>query len=354
MFTLLNKSKKIIKKIKKQVKNIEEVQNSLKNLSLNELKDYSQKLKNRYSKEKKIDNILVEAAAIIREATERKYSIKLFDVQIIAGIALDEKIIAEMKTGEGKTFAAMLTSFIGFIKGEQLYIATANEYLAKRDSEITAAVLEELGVSTSFLYPSQPQNERMVAYNADIVYGTTVFFAFDYLKDNLALSTENVLQKTRFNILIDEADLSLIDQASTPLSITGDKGKEDIFIYTLFKDNITYFENKDDLKLFEKDSETQDITLLDEGYTYLENFLIENKFINKKEEMYISKNLKYLHILNNTLKAKYIYKLDNDYVLQDGEAMIIDNKTGRVSKGRRWGNGLHQAIEAKENLEIQQ
>jgi preprotein translocase subunit SecA len=354
MLTLFSKNKKTLKKISKKVKKISKIQELLKEKNFEDLRELGLKLKEEYKEHKNIDLIVSEAAAIIKEITLREYGLNLYDTQIIAGIALDDKIVAEMKTGEGKTFSAMLTSFISFIKGEQLYIATANEYLTKRDAETTSRVLDRLGVKTSHLQPQQSHQDKLDAYSADIIYGTIVMFAFDYLKDNLALNIDHLLQTRRHNILIDEADLALIDQARTPLSITGDKGKEDIELYMLFRQKVDIFENTEEESIYELDLETKNITLLDVGYTVLENFLIENKFINKKEEMYISKNLKYLHILNNTLKAKNVFKLDNDYVINNDEAMIIDPKTGRISEGRRWGNGLHQAIEAKEGLTIQQ
>jgi len=354
MLTLFNKSKKTLNVVNKKIKKIDSIQSALKVLSNIELTDLATKLKNRYKTDKNIDDIIVEAAALIKEVTFREYGLDLYNTQIVAGIILDDQVVAEMKTGEGKTFAAMLTSFIHYLKGEKLYLATANEYLAKRDAETTGVVLSTLGVKVSYLEANQSKLKRLEVYNSDVIYGTIMMFAFDYLKDNLALNKKDIQQVDRHSILIDEVDLALIDQARTPLSITGTKGKEDIALYILFRENINLFENTEENKNYEVDLDINNLILLDNGYSVLEKFLIDNNLIEKKEEMYMSRNLKYLHILNNTLKSTHLYKLDNDYVIIEGEAVIIDVKTGRVSEGRRWGNGLHQAVEAKEGLVIQQ
>lgn len=354
MLRLFSGNKRAISSIEKNIKKINKIQGDIKKIPTEEFIQLSLNLKKEVMNKKEKEELLIyKAVAMVKELTYRVYGLELFDTQIIAGLSLNNNVIAEMKTGEGKTFAAMITSYISFLKNEKLYIATANEYLAKRDSEMTSKVLDLLSVKTSCLDPKE-QN-RITEYKADIIYATTVFFAFDYLRDNLALDKNHIMQVDRHSILIDEADLTLIDQARTPLNITGHKGKKDIELYVLFKDNIENFLNKEEEKnIFEIDPETKNITLMEEGYNILEKFLIDFNFITKKEHMYISENLKYLHILNNTLKARLVYKKDNDYLIQNGEAVIIDTKTGRVSEGRRWGNGLHQAIEAKEGLKIQQ
>jgi preprotein translocase subunit SecA len=353
MFNFLNKSKRKIKKVKKQLKGLREVEKSLEEKSFKELKSLSSLLKNRYKKDGKLEDIILEASAIIKVATNKKYNISLYDVQLVTGILLNENNITEMKTGEGKTFAAMLTAFIYYLKGQKLYIATANDYLAKRDSELVSEVLNELGLNISFVDRKLSYFEKIENYKADIVYGTTIVFAFDYLNDNLALTKKAVSQNERYGILMDEADLSLIDQARTPLTLTGSQNEDDIYLYELFNNEIARFTNNENNNIFELDLDSKSVTLLEKGYTELENFLIEKEFISKKEEMYISRNLKYLHVLNNCLKAIHIYKIDNDYIIKNDEVVIIDEKTGRISEGKRWGNGLHQAIEAKEGIKIQ-
>ena len=332
MFNFLNKSNRKIKNIKKQLNGIEKLEENFKNIEEEEIKNTSFKLKNRYKKDRNQKDIIKEASALLKEVTKREFNISLYNVQLITGIALTEKVITEMKTGEGKTFSAMLTAYISFLKGEKIYIATANDYLAKRDAEMVSKVLTKLGVTVSNIESGINHFEKIERYKADVIYGTTILFAFDFLNDNLVLSPKFVTQKDSHSILIDEADLSLIDQARTPLTITGKKDQDDVILYDLFNKNISEFKDKnEEEKLFEIDMESKSITLLESGYNKLEEFLISNNFISKKEEMYISKNLKYLHILSNCLKAHLIYKKDNQYVVTDGEAVIIDEKTGRIS-----------------------
>lgn len=337
------------RKISNKIKNIEKIEKEIKNLSNEELKVKIEELKNNYKNNKKINYALT--TALIKKLVKNVFKIELFKEQLVAGIILNENYLIEMKTGEGKTFSAIYTALLSYIKSEKMYISTANTYLAQRDAEIAKKIFEQVDITVSSVYEKQSIEDKIKAYDSDIVYSTIQMFAFDYLRDNLVYSEENIAQRIRDSILIDEADLSLIDQARSALSLTGDDSFNDIEMYESFINEIDFLEIEENDYEYEKD--TKAIIILDSGYTKIEDFLINKKLIKTKNEMYLSKNLRYLHIITNCLKAKHAYINEVDYVIVDDEVVIVDHKTGRLSEGQRLGGGMHQALEAKEGVEIQ-
>jgi preprotein translocase subunit SecA len=336
------------KRTTKKIKNLYKFEKDFEDISIEELKSKIKKLRIDYKKTKKINYL--ESSLIIKKLIEIEYKISLFNEQLIAGILLSENYLLEMKTGEGKTFAAIYTALISFIKEEKFYISTANDYLAKRDAEIAFNILDKVNIKVSYLSKTHSTEEQIKAYKADLVYSTLQMFAFDYLKDNLVFNKKQRTQRIRDTILIDEADLALIDQSRSALSLTGNDGLNDIEIYKLFTQEVDFLSLEDDNYEYEKDTKT--IVVLDSGYTKIEDYLINKNIIKTKQEMYLSKNLRYLHIIINCLKAKHSYINEIDYVIIDEEIVLVDEKTGRLSEGQRLGNGLHQALEAKEDLEI--
>ena len=337
------------KKISNKIKKLEKIEKEINSLSNEELKLKINELRKNYKNSKKID--YKTTTAIIKKLVKNAYSIELFKEQLVAGIILNENYLIEMKTGEGKTFSAIYTALLSYIKSEKIYISTANTYLAQRDAEIAKKVLNQLDITVSSVYEKQTIEEKIKSYNSDVVYSTIQMFAFDYLRDNLVYNKDQIAQKIRNTILIDEADLSLIDQARSALSLTGDDSFNDIEVYESFIKEIDFLKIEENDYEYEKD--TKSIIILDSGYTKIENFLINKELIKTKNEMYLSKNLRYLHIITNCLKAKHAYINEVDYVIVDDEIVLVDQKTGRLSEGQRLGGGMHQALEAKEGVEIQ-
>lgn len=337
------------RKFSNKIKKIEKFEKEINNLSNKELKLKIEEIKDNYKKNKKIDYALT--TALIKKLVKNVYGIELFKEQLVAGIILNENYLIEMKTGEGKTFSAIYTSLLSYIKSEKIYISTANSYLAKRDAEIATKILQQVDIKVSSVYEKQKIEEKIEAYNSDVVYSTIQMFAFDYLRDNLVYNKESITQRKRDTILVDEADLSLIDQARSALSLTGSDSFNDIEMYEKFINEIDFLKIEENDYEYEKD--TKAIIILDSGYTKIENLLIREGLIKTKNEMYLSKNLRYLHIITNCLKSKHAYINEIDYVIVDDEIVIVDQKTGRLSEGQRLGGGMHQALEAKENIEIQ-
>ncbi len=291
-------------------------------------------------------NILPEAFAAVREATKRSLGLRLFDVQIIGGIALHDGMIAEMKTGEGKTLVATLAAYLNALGGNGVHVVTVNDYLAKRDAEWTAKVYNQLGVSVSYLLNGMPDELRFEAYKADITYGTNSEFGFDYLRDNLKTQNERTVQRGLHYAIIDELDSILIDDARTPLIISGAvEGNNDLckkadMVAKLLPENCYEIAEKE-----------QNIAITDDGHHTIEQKLQDLGLIEHAEAFY-TENINMFHKIRQALIAHKIYKKDKHYIVRDGTVYIIDDNTGRVMEGRRFSQGLHQAIEAKEKVEI--
>ena len=304
-------------------------------------------LKEKIKKGQDLDEILPEAFALVREASKRTRNERHYDVQIIGGIVLHESKIAEMRTGEGKTLTIALAAFLNALKENGVHIVTVNDYLAKRDSIEMGQIYKFLGLSSGFINNDQDDVERKKNYNCDITYATNSELGFDYLRDNMKYTKEEMVQRKHFYAIVDEIDSCLIDEARTPLVISGaaeDKSNQYIAIDRLVK--------KLNPKDYEIDEKDKNILLTNEGINNIEKIFSETGIL-KNNNFYDPENLHLVHYVNQALKANHLFVKGKDYIVQQGYLKIIDELTGRILEGRRFGDGLHQALEAKEKLEIQ-
>src|SRR3972149_7578108 len=297
--------------------------------------------KERYNKDNNIDNLLVEAFAVVREVAKRTINMRHFDVQIVGGIVLFEGKIADMKTGEGKTLVATLPVYLNSLTGRSTHLVTVNEYLAKRDSEWMGVIYKFLGLKVGLIRHETPNTEKKQQYRSDVIYGTNSEFGFDYLRDNMVMDKENMVQNGHHYAIVDEVDSILIDEARTPLIISGIAyGTTEI--YGKFAQIVPQMEIDED---FEIDEKLRTAAITEAGVEKVERIMgIEN--------LYDPSNYLYIHALNQSLKAYHLFKKDVDYMLKDGQIIIVDEFTGRLMPGRRYSEGLHQAIEAKERVKI--
>ena len=293
------------------------------------------------------EELIPEVFANVREAAKRSLGQRHYDVQIIGGIVLHKGMIAEMKTGEGKTLVSTLAAYLNSVSGQSVHIVTVNDYLAKRDCEWMGAVFNKLGLKTSYITNGMDDNERKVAYSSDITYGTNNEFGFDYLRDNMKFSKDQVVQSKFDFAIIDEVDSILIDESRTPLIISG-AAEESSSLYKVVDKIVSNLGNND----YEKDEKSRTVVLNDPAVEKLEEIFTQNKLL-QSGSLYDINNVTLLHHTNQSLKARFIFEKDKDYLVQDGKVLIVDEFTGRAMEGRRFSDGLHQAIEAKENLDVQ-
>ncbi|HZB22278.1 MAG TPA: accessory Sec system translocase SecA2, partial [Gaiellaceae bacterium] len=305
-----------------------------------------------------LEDVLFEAFAAVREAFRRTIGVRLFDVQLMGGIALHEGDIAEMKTGEGKTFVAVQALYLNALEGRGVHLVTVNDYLAKRDAEWTAPVYEKLGMRTDFIQSMMPFAQRKVAYDADVTYGTNSEFGFDYLRDNMAVSLEGVVQRSHSYAIVDEVDSILVDEARTPLIISGEPQTAAQTYYDFAR--VVKTLTSREAKILAK-GEDQFEDGVDFVYDEKHKTVSPSEWAIEKieraigvENLYDPRNSQLVNHLIQALKAQSLYKKDIDYVVQEAEVKIVDEFTGRIMEGRRWSEGLHQAIEAKEGLRIQE
>ena len=331
-----------IKRIQAVVEEINGWENKIKPLTDGELKGKTQEFKGRILEGASLDDILPEAFAVVREASWRTLEMRHFDAQMIGGIVLHEGKIAEMKTGEGKTLMATLPVYLNALEGKGVHVVTVNDYLATRDSEWMGTVYKFLGLSVGMIYHDIPEEERKAAYSCDVLYGTNNEFGFDYLRDNMKFSKEQMVQRDLNFGIIDEVDNILIDEARTPLIISGPAEESTDKYYKVNK--LVPSLKKE--KHYTIDEKARTASLTEEGIAKMEKDLnIEN--------LYDPANIETLHCLNQAVKAHGIFKNEVDYVVRDGEVIIIDEFTGRMMNGRRYSDGLHQALEAKEGVNIE-
>ncbi len=331
-----------LKKLEKIADQIEEKEPEIKKLSDSDLQAKTGEFKKRYQNGESLDDMLVEAYAVVREAAERVLGLRPYYVQLLGAIALHNGDIAEMKTGEGKTLASTMPAYLNAITGKGVHIITVNDYLADRDSKEMGQLYEWLGLTVGLNTNDLSKEEKREAYACDITYGTNNEYGFDYLRDNMVLYKEKMVQRPLHYAIVDEVDSILIDEARTPLIISGSQKRSqsnymqaDSFVRTLNgEEDYTY------------DEKTRNVQLTESGITKAENYFnIEN--------LYDLNNVTLTHHINQALKAHVVMQRDTDYVVQEGEVVIVDQFTGRLMKGRRYSDGLHQAIEAKEGLQIQ-
>ena len=305
--------------------------------------EFKEKIKNGIN----IDDLIPESFANVREAAKRSLGQRHYDVQIMGGVVLHQGMIAEMKTGEGKTLVSTLAAYLNSLSGNPVHIVTVNDYLAKRDSEWMGEVFKKLGLTTNYIVGGMDDNQRQQAYSSDITYGTNNEFGFDYLRDNMKFSKDQIVQSKFEFAIIDEVDSILIDEARTPLIISG-AAEESSKLYKIV-DSIISKLNKND---YEKDEKSKNVVLTDKAVESLEKTFSQNKLL-VDGGLYDINNVTLLHHTNQSLKARFMFEKDKDYLVQGGKVLIVDEFTGRAMEGRRFSDGLHQAIEAKENLEVQ-
>ncbi len=334
------KDEREVKRIFKYVEKINSLEENFIKLSDEELKSKTKEFKDRLTNGETLDDILVEAFATVREASKRTLGMRHFDVQLIGGMVLHEGKIAEMKTGEGKTLVATCPVYLNALMGK-VHVVTVNDYLAKRDKEWMSKIYTFLGLSVNVILGGMSSEQRKDAYNSDIVYGTNNEFGFDYLRDNMVSRIEDRVQKSLDYAIVDEVDSILVDEARTPLIISG-AASESLKYYKQFSE-VAKLLIKD--KDYEVDLKAHAVIMNEDGIKRVESLLsIDN--------LYSPENVDLTHYLNQSLKAKELFKKDKDYIVKNGEVIIVDEFTGRLMDGRRYSEGLHQAIEAKEGVRV--
>lgn len=331
-----------IKKIMPLVHAINELEHGISSLSDEQLVAKTPEFKERLDKGESLDSLLPEAFAVVREASKRVLGMRHYDVQLIGGVVLHQGKIAEMKTGEGKTLVATLAVYLNALTGKGVHVVTVNDYLAKRDSEWMGQIYRFLGLTVDVIVHGMDDMQRKAAYNADVTYGTNNEFGFDYLRDNMKFSLEDMVQRDFYYAIVDEVDSILIDEARTPLIISGQSEQATDLYYKV--DRIIPPLKKD--VHYTVDEKARNVVLTEEGVQFCERLL-------RVSNLYDPANAELLHHVQQALKAHVLFQKDVDYIVKDGQVIIVDEFTGRVMPGRRYSDGLHQALEAKEGVKIE-
>lgn len=358
-----SKNDRELKRMGKIVKAINALEADLETLTDEQLKQKTVEYRQRLSEGETLDKILPEAFATVREASKRVMGMRHFDVQMIGGMTLHDGKVAEMRTGEGKTLVATLAVYLNALPGEGVHVVTVNDYLASRDSEWMRPLYEALGLSVGVVVSGQDPHTKRAAYAADITYGTNNEFGFDYLRDNMAFSTEEKAQRGFNFAVVDEVDSILIDEARTPLIISGpaeDSSQLYISINKLIP-KLSRFDGEIDPQdenqvideHFAVDEKNRTVELTEAGHTAVEELLTSEGLLEEGDSLYAPQNLNLLHHVLAGLRAHNLYQKDVDYIVQNNEVVIVDEHTGRMMPGRRWSEGLHQAVEAKEGVSVQ-
>jgi preprotein translocase subunit SecA len=336
-----------VRSLGKYVDSVNALEPQFEALSDDELRNQTEVFKQRLANGEKLDALLPEAFATVREAAKRTLGQRHYDVQLIGGITLHRGEIAEMKTGEGKTLVATLAVYLNALTGKGVHVVTVNDYLASRDADWMGQIYNFLGMSVGVIIPNLTDEQRRAAYAADITYGTNNEFGFDYLRDNMKYTREQMVQRPFHFAIVDEVDSILIDEARTPLIISGPtEDKSELYVSV---DQIVKTFTEDD---YEKDEKQRSVVLTEDGTEKAERMLEEQGLIEGRN-LYDIVNTQVVHHLNQALKANVMFKKDTDYIVKDGKVVIIDEFTGRMMEGRRWSDGLHQAVEAKEGVHIE-
>ncbi len=350
-----SRNDRLIKKKRSLVKKINVLSSEYEKLSDDALKAKTQEFRDRLAQGEKLDNLLPEAFATVREASTRVFGMRHFDVQLIGGMILHDGKIAEMKTGEGKTLMATLSAYLNALPGRGVHVVTVNDYLAKRDSEWMGRLYGFLGLTTGVIISQMESDERRQAYASDITYGTNNEFGFDYLRDNMAFSLEQKVQRDLCFAVVDEVDSILIDEARTPLIISGPT-EESTEIYTKVNKIIPFLtkqEKEDEPGDYSVDEKIRQLYLTEAGHERVERLMVEHGLMTEGSSLYDATNIRLMHYLTASLRGHVLFKKDVDYIVANNEVVIVDEFTGRIMPGRRWSEGLHQAIEAKEHVAIQ-
>jgi len=353
-----------VKSLHKIVDQINALEPTMQAMSDEELQAQTQKFRDQLAEGTKLDDLLPEAFATVREASVRVFGMRHFDVQLIGGIVLHRGEIAEMRTGEGKTLVATLATYLNALEGKGVHVITVNDYLAKRDAEWMGQVYRWLGLTVGVIVPNLGEFERREAYGSDITYGTNNEFGFDYLRDNMKHERAQMVQRPFNHAIIDEVDSILIDEARTPLIISGPtEDKTDLYVTIdqVVKDFVAEQRSRekaaggtlpDGEAFFETDEKSRTVSLTEEGAEEIEQRLAASGLL-ETDNLYDVENTQVVHHLNEGLRANLMFRLDDNYIVKDDKVVIIDEFTGRMMEGRRWSNGLHQAVEAKEGVKIE-
>ncbi|PHM65184.1 preprotein translocase subunit SecA [Xenorhabdus stockiae] len=355
-----SRNDRTLRRLRKSVDVINRMEPDFEKLSDEELKAKTEQFRARLKEGESLEKILPEAFATVREASKRVFGMRHFDVQLLGGMVLNERCIAEMRTGEGKTLTATLPAYLNALSGRGVHVVTVNDYLAQRDAENNRPLFEFLGLSVGINLPNMPAPAKRAAYAADITYGTNNEYGFDYLRDNMAFSPEERVQRKLHYALVDEVDSILIDEARTPLIISGpaeDSSELYIKVDKLIPQLIRQEQEDSDTFQgeghFSVDEKTRQVNLTERGLVLIEELLVNAKVMDEGESLYSPSNIMLMHHVTAALRAHVLFTRDVDYIVKDGEVIIVDEHTGRTMQGRRWSDGLHQAVEAKEHVEIQ-
>ena len=358
-----SRNDRLLRQMRKTVAQINAFEEPMKELSDDGLRARTDEFKERYQKGESLEDLLPEVFATVREASRRVLNMRHFDVQLIGGMVLHQSKISEMRTGEGKTLVATLPVYLNALTGKGVHVITVNDYLAKRDAEWMGRLYTFLGMTTGVVIGEMSPDEKREAYASDISYGTNNEFGFDYLRDNMAFSIEEKVQRDLHFAVVDEVDSILIDEARTPLIISGPTednpdiyGKIDKLIPNLKRqEGDEPAKGEDDTRPgdFSVDEKSKQIYLSEEGHQNVEDLLVKAGLLNEGESLYDAANIVLMHHVNSALRAHALFQKDVDYIVKDGTIVIVDEFTGRTLPGRRWSDGLHQAVEAKEGVSIQ-
>ena len=351
-----SRNERLLSDYSKIVTQINALESEMQNLSDGDLRLKTEQFKSEYLDDPSLDELLPKTFAVVREASVRTIGLRHFDVQLVGGLALHFGKIAEMKTGEGKTLVSTLPAYLNALTGNGVHIVTVNEYLAERDAEWMGPIYDFLGLTVGCIDSSQKQSEKRQAYQCDITYGTNNEFGFDYLRDNLAFDQEGQMQKQLSFAIVDEVDSILIDEARTPLIISGqaDQGTE---LYVKMNQIVPRLKpaiDETEAGDYTVDEKTKQVFLTEEGHNNVEQVLTEFRVLGEGESLYDPANIRLMHHITAALRAHALYKKDVDYIVQNNDVVIVDEFTGRTMSGRRWSDGLHQAVEAKEGLVVKE
>ncbi|MGD8385154.1 MAG: preprotein translocase subunit SecA [Lysobacterales bacterium] len=356
-----SRNERVVKRMGRVVDQINALEESIKALSDDGLKARTGEFRERFKSGTTLDELLPEAFAVVREASVRKLGLRHFDVQLIGGIVLHNGMISEMKTGEGKTLMATLAGYLNALSGGSVHVVTVNDYLAARDADWMRPIYTALGMTVGVVVPGMDHEEKRAAYECDVVYATNNELGFDYLRDNMAFSVDQKVQRDHYFAIVDEVDSILIDEARTPLIISG-PAEETPQLYVRINQLVPNLERAETPPEgseeapdgdFTIDEKQKQVYLTEEGMAKVESLMVKAGLLKPEDSLYNAHNLNLVHHLNASLRAHHLFHKDVDYIIKDDEIVIVDEFTGRTLAGRRWSDGLHQAVEAKENVPIQ-
>ncbi|WP_113907091.1 preprotein translocase subunit SecA [Aliidiomarina celeris] len=357
-----SRNDRVIRKLMKEAQRINALEADFEKLSDADLKAKTAEFKERLAQGAALDSLIVEAFATVREASKRVFGMRHFDVQLVGGMILNDNKISEMRTGEGKTLTATLPAYLNALTGKGVHIITVNDYLARRDADWSRPLFAFLDMTVDCNVAGMPPHAKKEAYKADILYGTNNEFGFDYLRDNMAFAPDQRVQRELYFAVVDEVDSILIDEARTPLIISG-PAEDSSELYTKINGLVSGLtrqshedgKGEEDAEIgdFTVDEKSRQLHLTEHGQQHIEEILIEAGLLKEEDSLYSAANITLLHHVNAALRAHHLFQRDVDYIVKDGQIVIVDEHTGRTMEGRRWSEGLHQAMEAKEGVKIQ-